>query len=166
MDYRLAVLPDGKPGIEIPFTVEIDGEKVVGFIDRIYLTPENKILILDLKTGQVPKSKIQLGVYKVGLMKVYGLEAELGAYWMAGDGELTPLTDLTMYSESFISSLFEQAWRGIRANVFLPNVTAMCNGCGVKRYCRAMGGELALSVPIRENVTKPTPKEQAPSLTS
>jgi hypothetical protein len=165
-DYRLAVMPDGKPGIEIGFSIEVGGEKVVGFIDRIYLTPENRILILDLKSGQVPKSKIQLGVYKLGLMRQYGLEAELGTYWMAGDGELTSITDLTMYSASFIDSLFEQAWRGIRAGIFLPNVSAMCNGCGVKRYCRAVGGELALSVPIRETVTKPTPKEKAPALTS
>jgi hypothetical protein len=152
-DYRLAILPDGKPGIEVPFTVYVGGERVVGFIDRVYLTPENKILILDLKSGQVPPSKIQLGVYKLGLLRSYELEAELGTYWIASDGQLTPLTDLTIYSESFIDSLFEQARRGIQNGVFLPNVSAMCTGCGVRRYCRAVGGDLALSVPIRESVT-------------
>jgi hypothetical protein len=150
----------------VDFDITAGGYRTVGFIDRIYLTPENRILILDLKSGQVPKSKIQLGIYKVGLKRKHELEAELGAYWMASDGELTSLTDLTIYSDSYIDSLFEQAARGINAGVFLPNVSAMCNGCGVKRYCRAVGGELALSIPMRETVTQPTSGLSSDSLTN
>jgi len=31
--------------------------------------------------------------------------------------------------------------------LFVPHVTNMCISCGVRRYCKAFGGELAHEVP-------------------
>lgn len=158
--YTLAIMPDGSPGIEVVINVSIGGEDQLGFIDRVYLDREGDVIIIDLKTGETPKSKLQLGTYKVGLERKYGLVATQGAYWMGKDGQLTPLADLTIYTAPYLDSLFAQAWAGIRAGVFLPNVTNMCNGCGVRDYCRAVGGNSAITIPIRE-VVKPRIKKES-----
>lgn len=156
-DWTLAVMPDGRPGIEIGIDVQVGSEPLRGYIDRVMIDKRGRVAVVDLKSGAVPKSKLQLGTYKVGLEREYGIEADFGAYWIASTGDLTPLVDLSQFSSTFIDSLYEQAWRGIRAGVFLPNVTSMCNGCGVKDYCRAFGGELAITIPNRETVKLRTP---------
>lgn len=148
LHWTLAFLPDGSPGVEVSVRQNMAGRSFLGFIDRVYITPEGECVVVDLKSGAVPPSSLQLGTYRVGLMREHGLWADWGAYWMAGDGELTPLKDLTRFTPEFVDAQYRMAWDGIQAGVFLPNVTAMCKGCGVQPYCRAAGGHLADEVPI------------------
>ncbi|WP_367135763.1 PD-(D/E)XK nuclease family protein [Saccharothrix sp. HUAS TT1] len=151
-DWKIAILPDGNVGIEVMINDPMADDAFLGFIDRVYVTPAGQVVIVDLKTGSVPMSSLQLGSYSVGLWRKYGLFAEWGAYWMASDGELTPLKDLTAYSDEYIDEQYAMAWRGIRNGVFLPNVTSLCNGCGVRDYCRAVGGLRANELPVRDDL--------------
>ena len=146
-DWHLAIMPDGSPGIEVSIRQPMGGRNYLGFIDRIYITPNGEVVVVDLKTGSVPVSTLQLGSYRVGLMREHGLYADWGTYWMAGDGQLAPLKDLTRYTPEFVDAQYKMAWRGIEAGVFLPNVTAMCNGCGVRDFCTAVGGKNADEIP-------------------
>lgn len=155
-DWMLATMPDGKPGIEVVLRAQMAGDDHLGFIDRVYITPDGELVIVDLKTGEVPKSNLQLGSYRVALMREHGLIADWGTYWMAKDGELTPLKDLTGYDEEYIDAQYDMAWRGIRDGIFLPNVTSMCNGCGVRDWCRAVGGVKSRDLPATDElVVKP-----------
>ncbi|UZJ23732.1 PD-(D/E)XK nuclease family protein [Rhodococcus antarcticus] len=151
-NWTLAVMPDGSPGVEVVLRQQMAGENHLGFIDRVYITPQGQAVIVDLKNGAVPTSPAQLGTYRVGLLREFGIDAQWGAYWMSKDGELTGLKDLTMYTEEYIDSQYAQAWRGIRAGVFLPHVTGMCVGCGVKDYCRAVGGSKSHDVPVNPDI--------------
>lgn len=141
--WELIDMPDGKPAVEVPITVNMGGGTHLGYIDRVFVTPDGELVVVDIKTGATPVSKLQLGVYAVALWKEFGLLAELGAYWMAGDGEVTGPFLLSNYTEEWIDHQYEMAWAGINAGVFLPNVTAMCKGCGVRDWCRAVGGQRA-----------------------
>lgn len=141
MDWTLATMPDGTPGIEIDLEQEMAGRPFKGFIDRLYITGMGDLVIVDLKSGNLPSNNLQLGTYRVGLMRQHGLVADWGAYWMGTTGQLTQLKDLTRYSEGYIDHLYEMAWRGIGTGVFLPSLSSGCVTCGVRKFCRPFGGE-------------------------
>lgn len=148
MDWSLAVMPDGSPGIEIDLSAPMAGRPFKGFIDRLYITGLGELVIVDLKSGNKPDNDLQLGEYRVGLYRQHGLLADWGAYWMGTTGQLTQLKDLTKYTEGFIDHLYEMAWRGIEAGVFLPSLGSQCVSlCGVSDYCGAFGGTQSHRVP-------------------
>jgi len=148
--WGIAVMPDGQLGVEVRVQVELGGRPVLGYIDRVFLDRQGRIIIVDLKTGKEPTSKLQLGTYAVALLREYGLQADRGALWMGATGELTDLKDMTAYTEEYVDHQFAMAAKGIEAGVFLPNPGNFCGSCGVKDYCRAMGGRLAGSIPVVE----------------
>src|SRR5690606_26216262 len=80
---------DGKPAIEVAVEFELDGDKQVGYIDRLYADSNGEVAVIDIKNGAVPASVLQLAVYKLGLLRTHGIEASWGGYWMSQDGELT-----------------------------------------------------------------------------
>lgn len=142
-DWEIATMPDGSPGIEVDLSVDVAGRPFKGFIDRVFLTPNGQVVIVDLKTGALPPGQSQLTTYGVGLWRQHGLRAEWGAYWSGTSGQLSRMKDLTVLPDGFIDHQYEMAWRGIEAGVYLPNVTSMCVTCGVRRACRAFSGAMA-----------------------
>lgn len=178
--------------IELPFSMEIGGREVIGYIDRVFWDPATgEHIVLDIKSGSLPDGKLQLGDYGVALSQVYGVIARTGAYWQASpgrgrtrtvplldddgnpvlyktgerkgqprtrevaeEGQLEPRlsapVDLTMWDWEYVNARYEMARDGIMAGVFLPNVTRLCKGCGVRKYCRAVGGDRSYMVPARE----------------
>jgi putative RecB family exonuclease len=50
--WKIWTTPDNQPAIEIAFNVVIGGIYFKGAIDRVFVTPEGELVILDLKTGQ------------------------------------------------------------------------------------------------------------------
>lgn len=140
------------PAVELYVQAEVAGEQVIGYIDRVYANQDGEVVLIDLKNGEAPKGVLQLATYRLLLLETYGIDATWGAFWMSDSGDLALETNLTTYSPSYVAELYEQARRGIEAGVFLPNVTSMCKGCGVREFCRAVGGESSVSVPLYETV--------------
>lgn len=163
-NWVLMAMPGGELAIEVPIDVEMGGEPQKGFIDRIFMAEaparlsagllfgvsKPEPIVVDLKFGNAPSSAMQLGTYAVGLKRQYGIEAKHGCYYMAKDGKPSEMSDLTVYTEEFMDGLYEQAWRGIRAGVFLPNVSNFCGSCGVRDWCRATKGSKVHEVPVLE----------------
>lgn len=158
MDWRILDV-DGVPGIELEFDVQFDGERVVGYIDRVFLVDDVPVVV-DLKTGKEPSGGLQLATYKVGLEEGYGITPLLGYFWMpdapagkdASHGSLSFPYDLTGFSSDYVRHMYGMARSGIQSGVFLPNVTALCKGCGVRDYCRAVMGEKRREVPAASTV--------------
>lgn len=152
--WKIPTMWDGQLGIEIRLESPFADRAHLGFIDRVFERPDGELVIVDIKSGKEPASKLQLGVYRAAIAKQYGLDVQYGAYWMAGTGDIVGLWDLTDYSVDYIEAQYEMAWRGIEAGVFLPSVTNMCKGCGVRDYCRAVGGKKAdeKGLPLIETV--------------
>lgn len=160
--WELPLLPDGRPAVEVPIDVEMGGRPQVGYIDRVFIRPDGEVVILDLKFGNEPAGRLQLGVYRVGLLRKHGIEANVGVLFMGPKGELTQPTDLTHYDEAWMDAQFAQAWRGIQAGVFLPNVTSLCRGCAVRDWCRAVGGRNAVDLPVDVDLVEQEGPDEAP----
>lgn len=139
------VAPDGEPAIELAITCMIGDVPVRMVIDRVFVNEATgELVIVDLKTGsRTPDSDLQLGFYKVGILKHFGVEVTRGAYWMSRKGELTEPVDLSRYSEHLIGSMLSQFNRAVDSQIFIPHLTNLCNSCSVNRGCYAYGGAQA-----------------------
>ena len=115
--------------------------QVKGFIDRVFVTPDGEVVVVDLKTGsREPASTTQLGIYAAALRQSGGVNPVLGGYYMSRKGEDPNLRGLGMYTNELIGywlSVFEDS---VREKKFLPHVTSMCRTCMVAPYCYAVGG--------------------------
>lgn len=148
--YRLAVMPDGTPGVEVSIRVSIGGKQHIAYIDRVFVDPLGYVVIVDLKTGKEPLSGLQLGSYGVALRRQFGIDADLGAFWMADKGELSTLVDLSAFSDEFVDEQYAMAARGIEAGIFLASPSSFCSACPVRSWCRTMGGRQSVTIPVRE----------------
>ncbi len=151
MGWTLAVLPDGRPGVELPFDITLGGIQVRGIIDRVYIDEDGWVTVFDLKSGEIPSGSLQLLTYVAGLKEIYGINAQFACFWSprktdeAEDGTriggLSPIVSVSKWNLARLDSMYAQAVRGIEAGVFLPTVTNMCVGCGVRDYCWAVAGD-------------------------
>lgn len=140
--WRVWTTPDRKPAIELGVVTEIAGMPLKMVIDRVMVIPQAEALcIVDLKTGsRTPESDLQLGVYRLGLYREYGVWANHGGYWMARKGELSEIVPLERFDEAMLNNWFDALRRGIENEVFIPHITNMCRACGHRDYCAAYGG--------------------------
>ena len=155
--WKVMTMPDGLPGIELGFDITVGGERVVGFIDRVYESDQTGITVFDLKSGAVPAGSLQLKTYDLGLKGAYGIEADWGMFWSPGGddkGKLSSPVDLRSWPDERVEDMYYKAMRGIEAGIFLPQVTSMCRGCTVRRYCWAVAGEKAEELPLVAEVAK------------
>ena len=154
--WQVATLPDGSPGVEHGFEVEFGGVAVRGYIDLILerlpggldggVLP-SELLVVDVKSGQPPKSDIQLGLYGKAIEKKFGVPVDFGAYYITRNGEATPPVSLERFTEDFFVDLFAKTDRIIREGLFLPNISNLCASCSVNDYCAAYGGSLVSELP-------------------
>lgn len=92
-DMALTPVEEGGLGwrlLEIEFAFEegFEDEAVVGYIDRVFITPEHMIVLVDIKTGvNEPTDSLQLVTYREGFRESTGITADVGNYiffrWVA-----------------------------------------------------------------------------------
>lgn len=128
----------GLEGIELPVDPEFTGGiQLKGYIDRVF-TMQPELVVVDLKSGsREPASALQLGVYATAMEKQYGIRPKWGAYYMTRKGEMTPMVDLSHYTEEKLARWFRSFKRAVESDIFVPHVTSMCSGCGVREACYA-----------------------------
>jgi hypothetical protein len=140
-DLHVMKMEDGSPAIELPVAVdiEVDGQviQLKGVIDRVLVNAKKQddALITDLKTGKTTPAPMQLAFYRRALKAAYGIDAKYGAYWMAREGSLSAIHDLTPFTDEMVDYWVAKTYAGIQAGIFLPHVTTMCRGCGVRTHC-------------------------------
>ena len=136
-------------GIEVECNFTLPGDiPIKAFIDNVSILPTGQAAVVDVKTGKIPDTPGQLGLYKVALKTLFDMDVQWGFFWDAKKGSHGQPIDLSQYTPEFMADLFEQAIAGHNAGVFLPKPQMNCaTWCGVARYCKAVGGELADTVP-------------------
>jgi len=143
--WEIWIAPDGRPGIELELTPEFGGIPVRMFIDRVFRIPSTgRLVIVDLKSGKrTPASDIQLAFYAAGIRATYGDygHAELGAYWMARTGELSPVAEIGRFTLPLLTHWVQQFAFARENHIFIPHLTELCRACGVRQYCLAYGGK-------------------------
>lgn len=124
----------GEDAIEVPVTATLFDVEVKGFIDRIMVSPDGEVHVVDIKTGSREPASLQLNVYQHLLEVVHDVHASHGAYYMARKGTTTEPKSLSISMET-IARYFASAKKGIESEIYLPNVGMLCGTCGVRKHC-------------------------------
>jgi hypothetical protein len=134
-DWKLWKTPQGVPAIELAMLPEFAGVPVKMILDRVFEV-NGELVIVDLKTSQqTPTNTLQLGFYKVGILKTFGIDIKWGTYWMARQHGVSPLVSLEKYTEDKLEYLVAGFDKARKAGVFLPNTNNCQYKCGLTDYC-------------------------------
>lgn len=136
----LWIAPDGTPGVELSFDIDLDGIRVRGYIDAIIDNGE-EIIVRDVKTGTQPGDDFQLGTYAVALSKEHDLLSFRGDYWMARTGKPTIPYDLRYWGEERVTEVFHEVNDAIERGDFPPvSDPKICRMCSVAWACPHSAG--------------------------
>lgn len=142
----------GKPAVEVEMKAELpNGPVVLGFIDRVFVLPNGKLCVVDLKnSARHPDWKAQLGLYKA-LWSIVHPDLEpitYGAYWTsrswgkAGEaGWHTKPEPLDEWTPELLTALYNNFIAGVNAGSFNPKPSNMCAACPVKKHCVLYGSD-------------------------
>lgn len=142
-EFRPAELPDGRPAVEVPFDLSINGVKVKGFIDLVLYWPERDALtVRDLKTGtKLPNDPLQLSVYGLAWYRYFGDIIEYGDFFMCKNNAPTAPYYLLDYPETVIGAWLEMMDTSEKQGLYLPASGDHCRVCPVRKYCSLMGSD-------------------------
>lgn len=137
------IAPDGTPGIELEFDIDLDGVQVRGFIDAVIETvyPHNPTggitKVRDYKTGNKPGDEFQLAVYAVAISQQFNVTPpHFGDYWMGRTGKPTAEYFLADFGFSQITAAFRELEDNIQAGRFDPDPEpSKCRFCDVSASC-------------------------------
>ena len=134
-DWKLWKTPQGVPAIELAMLPEFAGVPVKMILDRVFEV-NGELVIVDLKTSQqTPTNTLQLGFYKVGMLKTFGIDVKWGTYWMARQHGVSPLVSLEQYTEDKLEYLVAGFDKARKAGIFLPNTNNCQYKCGLTDFC-------------------------------
>ena len=135
-DWKLWKTPQGVPAIELAMLPEFAGVPVKMILDRVFEV-NGELVIVDLKTSQqTPTNTLQLGFYKVGILKTFGIDVKWGTYWMARQHGVSPLVSLEQYTEDKLEYLVSGFDKARKAGIFLPNTNNCQDKCGLTAHCQ------------------------------
>ena len=135
-DWKLWKTPQGVPAIELAMLPEFAGVPVKMILDRVFEV-NGELVIVDLKTSQqTPTNTLQLGFYKVGILKTFGIDVKWGTYWMARQHGVSPLVSLEQYTEDKLEYLVAGFDKARKAGIFLPNTNNCQYKCGLTAHCQ------------------------------
>jgi hypothetical protein len=134
-EWKIWKTPQGAPAVELAMLPEFAGVPVKMILDRVFEV-NGELVIVDLKTSQqTPTNTLQLGFYKVGLLKTFGIDVKWGTYWMARQHGVSPLVSLEQYTEDKLEYLVAGFDKARKAGVFLPNTNNCQYKCGLTDFC-------------------------------
>jgi len=149
--WKIATMPDGRPGIEWSADVHFGGTPVRFIVDAIYQVGED-LVIVDYKTGsRTPFGMIQAGLYAAGIEKAYGIRPKWGAFFMTRSGSLDDLIDLSHLTIEYFDYVFGAMNHSVLQGWFPPSVGDSCRMCSFQSQCPAMGSK---SFPLKIPTTK------------
>lgn len=139
--WQIWETPEGNPAVETQLNIVLgDNIPVLMFLDRIMVTPAGQIVVVDIKTGREPETPEQLGLYAVGIEKIFGemFRPDWGYFWDASKGTHGAPQALGMYTADYFAEVYGEAIRGINAGCFLAKPANRCfNWCSVAHACPA-----------------------------
>lgn len=123
-----------------------DDIEVVGSIDHVARTPGGGIGIVDWKTNKRAKtrqdvrSSLQLAIYTLAAVELWGQEPEWVALDFVVPGVRVTVDRSDIDTEAALATLREVA-REVRAEAFDPNPSRLCEWCDYRGLCPAFQGE-------------------------
>lgn len=146
VDWRLAhpeltldEIPGFGPAIEVPFTYVLNGQPIVGFIDRVFRNNGEGHYPADLKSGLKPKTDEQVGLYARALHAALGWEPSYGFYvygLKTGKASMTPPLSLDHWTEEKLGRVYLGAQLQLQQGIFIPSPGEGCWVCDVQHACQ------------------------------
>lgn len=120
------------PGCYIP---------IKGYVDRIGIHPVHGEMIIDIKSGKNrPKGNEQLETYAALLHQKTGRRVTKGAFFMAREGKLTRVADLSTATPQVVGKRFGDSIQELSYRTWEPAKQFSCKWCSHKLNCFAMSG--------------------------
>jgi putative RecB family exonuclease len=138
-DFSVWELPDETPAIEVPVRAALGDAEVIGYIDRILVSPAGELVVRDIKTGKQPPDSIQLGTYAEMVDQTFGIRPRWGDYYLSRDARPTTPVELTPYSHEYLLAEYNKIDLMRKQGLYLVNEGQHCISCGVKAGCRLKG---------------------------
>ena len=154
--WTIWTTPEGQPGVELGLNFVLPGDIMVkAFVDLMMVTPVGELVVVDAKTGRLPESGEQLGLYATGVQLIHGVRPQWGFYWDADKGVHSQPYNLDRWTPEFLAAMYEEDIAGINAGSFPAKPANGChNWCGFSNVCATVGGADALGVdPLLDHLT-------------
>lgn len=119
-----------------------------GFIDRVEISPEGLVRIVDYKTGRSPgqrfesKAMFQMRFYALLWWRTTGTIPAMLQLMYLGDGQtlrLTPTEEQLVATESTILAIRGAIQQAVHEG-FVPTPSRLCDWCSFKPWCPAFDG--------------------------
>jgi RecB family exonuclease len=145
--WRIWTTPTGVPAVELGVNAVLGGKMFKGYIDAIMVDPDDDIVVIDWKTGREPVAPMQLGFYACAIEKTIGVRPSHGSHYLARNGDLGHVYDLSIYTENVVGGWLRKAAAIEARGDFIPHPSTLCSACSVREFCLVMGGERAAEAP-------------------
>jgi putative RecB family exonuclease len=129
--------------------VVVDGLRLRGYIDRVDVSPDGQVRIIDYKTGASPriafeaKALFQMKFYALVLWRMHGqVPRQLRLMYLADRDTLSysPDEDELVRFERTLQAIWAAVERAARSRDFRPSPGPLCNWCDHQALCPAFGG--------------------------
>lgn len=153
---------NGQPLVEFSLAGTFADIPVKGYVDAVFDSPSGWIVV-DYKSGsRDPAGPQQLALYSVMLERLGMPRAEWGTFFNTRKGELGPVESLAQWDQAWWEKQFTRLMKARDHEIYLPHISDMCRGCGVRQFCYAVGGlQSHLYDPDNPNYGNMTQKETA-----
>ena len=94
----------------------------------------------------MPKDGMQLAIYAHAVKAVYDLDVPYGQFWSARDGASSVSYSVSEWPKARLDYVFGGVRKMQEQGIYIPKRSPMCVACGVRRFCRAFGGELSADI--------------------
>jgi putative RecB family exonuclease len=135
---------------ELGVSAQIAGSfELRGFIDRVDLSPDGHVRIVDYKTGRSPsagfesKAMFQMRFYALVWWRMTGDVPRLLQLMYLGNGEVLryePDSDELRSTERKVLALRDAIARAADSSTFDPSPSRLCDWCSHRALCPAWGG--------------------------
>lgn len=134
---------------ELYVETDLDGLTLRGYVDRLDISPDGRMRVVDYKTGKSPgpafesKALFQMKFYGLVLWRMRGqMPARLQLVYL-GNGEILTLDpveqDLTGLARK-VTALWKAIEQAATTGEFRPNKSKLCSWCTFQEICPAWGG--------------------------
>ncbi len=143
-------------GVELTLEARLGDLRLRGIIDRLDLTPEGELVVVDYKTGRAPpaafaRSKLAgVHLYAVLCRQVLGrppVRVELLHLREPTVITAEPTEQSLRGHEGRVQAVWTAIERACREEDFRPRSGPLCNYCAFRDFCPAFGGDPSLAAP-------------------
>ncbi|MGD9794794.1 MAG: RecB family exonuclease [Acidimicrobiia bacterium] len=142
-------------GLELKLEARVGDLVLRGIIDRLDLTDDGQLIVVDYKTGKVPSERFEAGklggvhFYAFLCEQVFGQRpAKVQLHYLAEPVAIvaTPSEQSIRFLPKKAGAVWDAVTKACDREDFRPRTGPLCTMCAYKRWCPAFGGDPSRAV--------------------